>query len=109
MSVAQLIDEARDASRYEGATLVIFPGSTRGPRLTLQWDARRERWRGTCSDDSHYHTFLAPCSVQGSDDVVAVAGALDAYLDALNHGLGGSGNRDRIDWANREIRELAQQ
>lgn len=87
MSVAHLIDEARRLSHYEGAALVIFNRPANQIRLTLEWDEGFEKWRGTCSDGNLCTTFLAPTTT-GADDVHAVAGALDAYLDAVIHGLG---------------------
>jgi hypothetical protein len=102
MSVAHLIDEARNLSHYEGNTLVIFDRPANDIRLTLEWDVGSERWRGTCSDESHSQTYLAPVSTAGGDDVMAVAGALNAYLDAIN---GTRSQRDRVDAGNAWARE----
>jgi hypothetical protein len=104
MSISTLIDEARAASRYQGETLVIFNRPEHDVRLTLEWDVASERWRGECSDGNLHLSYLAPCSTQDGDDVRAVCGALDAYLDAATFGLGGKlsegKSRDMIDSGN---------
>lgn len=106
MSVAHLIDEARNLSHYEGSVLVIFDRPANDIRLTLEWDEGSERWRACCSDDNLNLSYLAPCTAEGSDDVLAVAGVLNSYLDAATFGLGGYRRQvDRVDEGNKWARE----
>lgn len=97
MSLLTLIEEARAAGRYDGETLVIFPGGPSAIRLTLTWDRAGESWRAEASDESYHQTCLAPKGVTAE---AAISRAMDGLLDSRRGVV--KPWLQRIEWQTRE-------